>query len=260
MDFETASHPRRVTSNEYQLVADPSWSQGRTLFGGLIAANLANAMSDHAAESHLLRVISVAFQAPVPPTGATIRTSLDRRGGSTSFVSATVDTNGQQSARATAVFAANRDTDLRVPAIPATMPLPREQSSELPFVAGIVPDYLQHLEVSLAYGGFPFSGQGDGNLGGYGRHRAPAVGPGAILGLLDAWPPAILPMAKDVIMSSTMLWTAHLIKPEALVSDNWFEFGYRTVSADNGYTISEGTLSQGSEVVAWTEQVGAVFG
>lgn len=260
MDFETASRPHQTNPDEYQLVADPSWAQGRTLFGGLIAANLANAMADQAGDGHLLRVISIAFQAPVPPTGAIIRTSLDRRGGSTSFVSATLEAEGHQCARATAVFAANRDSTLRVAATPARMPIPRDQSTELPYLPGIVPEFLQHLELWLAYGGIPFSGEGDGSLGGYCRHRTPAFGSGAILGQLDAWPPAILPMATDVVMSSTMLWTAHLIKPETVVGDDWFEFGYRTVSAADGYTISEGTLSRGSEVIAWTEQVGAVFG
>ncbi|MFA7266374.1 MAG: thioesterase family protein [Candidatus Nanopelagicales bacterium] len=257
--FLDAATPMPVAPGQSQLFASEHWAQGRTQFGGLVAAAITNAMARECDDDLHLRTLSVAFAAPITTGTALINATVDRTGSSTAFTSAVVSQEGAHKARAQGVFVRNRDSAITVkPPLP-TMDVDRDQAQEFPYIEGVVPRFLKKFELRLGVGSFPFSGATHGTIGGYARHNPPVAGTSAILGLLDAWPPAILPMATGPAAGSTVSWTAHILSEVPQDADAWYTFRYDTIASDDGYATFVGTLACEGKVVAWSEQLAAVF-
>lgn len=257
--FLDAATPTQVAAGQSHFHASEHWAQGRTQFGGLVAAAMANAMAQDCDEDLRLRTISVAFAAPIGAGTALIDTSLDRTGSSTAFGSAVVSQEGAHKARAHAVFVRPRDSAITVEPTPPTMDVDLEQAQAFPFIEGLVPTFLKHFQLRLGVGSFPFSGATQGTIGGYVRHDPPIAGTSAVLGLLDAWPPAILPTATGPAAASTVSWTAHILSELPTNADAWYTFRYDTIASQAGYATFVGTLACEGRVIAWSEQLAAVF-
>lgn len=258
-DFATSAIPSRRVDGEWQLKAGPDWAQGRTLFGGLVAANVAAAMTDLVDSDLRLRTLSLVMAGPISPGTAQIQTTLDRTGSATAFTAALVSQAGAVRTRAQAVFARTRDSAIEVVPQMGALDNTFDESPLLPYLEGIVPVCMQHFEIRWGLGDFPFSGSQRTSLGGYCRHQEPASGIEAILGLLDCWPPAILPMAAGPAAASTVSWTAHILHEPPADPTAWYSFRYDTIAAEQGYATIVGTLSHDGDVVAWTEQLVAVY-
>lgn len=259
VSFLEAATPVPVAAGRSELLTSEHWAQGRTQFGGLVAAAMTNAMAQECDDDLHLRTLSVAFAAPITAGTALIDATLDRTGSSTAFASAVVSQEGAHKARAHAIFVRNRDSAITVePALP-TMDVDLAQAQEFPFIEGVVPTFLKNFQLRLGVGSFPFSGAAHGTIGGYARHNPPIAGTSAILGLLDAWPPAILPMATGPAAGSTVSWTAHILSELPSDADAWYTFRYDTIASDDGYATFVGTLACEGRVIAWSEQLAAVF-
>ena len=111
--FISASVPKRLGNGEWELTAGPDWAQGRTLFGGLVGAAVAEAMTDLVPTDLSLRTLSISFAGPISPGSAQINTHLDKTGTATAFAGATVTQDGSIRTRAQAVFARTRGVDDR---------------------------------------------------------------------------------------------------------------------------------------------------
>ncbi|NQU37972.1 MAG: thioesterase family protein [Actinobacteria bacterium] len=257
--FIEASQPKLHEDGTWAIEASPQWAQGRTLFGGLIAANVCFAMETLVQPDQVLRSISTNFAAPLSDGEAALRVELDRAGSATSFTSATVEQDGALRSRAQAVFARSRASTISVHPTPPQLDTAFDAAETLPYVEGLLPAFLQRFDIRWGIGDYPFSGSQKATLGGYIRHQRPVPGARGILGLLDAWPPAILPMAAGPAAASTVSWTAHIVSDIPAPSNEWFEFHYDTIAAKDGYATFVGTLSQNGDVIAWTEQLAAVF-
>lgn len=258
-DFATAATPSRGVDGEWQLSAGPDWAQGRTLFGGLVAANVASAMTKLVEPDLQLRTLSLVMAGPINPGTAQIQTTLDRTGSATAFTAATVSQAGSVRTRAQAVFARTRDSAIEVIPQMGALDNTFDESPLLPYLEGIVPVCMQHFEIRWGLGDFPFSGSQRTSLGGYCRHQEPALGIEAVIGLLDCWPPAVLPMAAGPAAASTVSWTAHILREPPADPTAWYSFRYDTIAAEQGYATIVGTLSHDGDVVAWTEQLVAVY-
>jgi acyl-CoA thioesterase len=258
--FSQASRPEPRDDGTWAIAVTAQWAQGRTLFGGLVAANVCHAMETLVEPDQHLRSFSTNFAAPMEPGEAVLRVAMDRAGSATAFTSATIEQGGQLRSRSQAVFARNRASAISVEAIPPPLDVAFDDADTLPYIEGVVPAFMQSFDVRWGIGDFPFSGSKKATLGGYIRHREPLVaGAGGILALLDAWPPAILPMATGPTAASTISWTAHILAEIPAASEQWYEFRYDTIASKDGYATFVGTLSQNGQVIAWTEQLAAVF-
>jgi acyl-CoA thioesterase len=260
MQFSLACQPTQVDDVTWVVDATTEWRQGRTTYGGLVAAWLANAMAPLAPEEQQMRTLSVTFAGPIAPGAAEIKTEVDRRGKSTTFTSATITSEEGIATRASAVFtrprAASIGVEPRVPKLARSM----AQAEPLPELEGLIPTFMEHFELRFGIGSLPFVGADEPLVGGYCRHREAALGVGALAGLIDAWPPAILAMANGVIPSSSVTWNIHFLDPDVHVGTDWFEFRYEALAAKDGYSTCAGTLSKDGRAVAMTEQMTAYFG
>lgn len=213
----------------------PTWSQGRATFGGLVAALLyRRAQAVLAAAGIDLakkppRSLTFSLVAPLAPGAARVEANILRSGKSVTQLEARIVQDGQVAAMMLASFGTPRASEILVAAAPVPVYGAAESWPALPYVAGLSPEFMQHFEFRWAAGRMPFSGTPatTGDMGGWVRFRAPTQGTdiGHLLGLVDAWPPAVLPMLSRPAPLSTLTWTIEFT-PAA------FDAALRAASAD----------------------------
>src|ERR1700746_1294275 len=98
-----------------------SWGQGRTAFGGLLAAWLVRAMRGLVPQAAPLRVLQTTFVAPVAPGRVRIEAQVLRTGKSTTHAEARIKVDGHVGCLGVAVFGLAR------PSVIDTRPPPPQQ-------------------------------------------------------------------------------------------------------------------------------------
>lgn len=265
--FEEAVSSTKQSDGSWSWTTHESWLQGRTVFGGLTVAAVAKALTADVLsevpednEAPQLRTIQYVFPAPLLPGAAQIETSVDRRGKSATFASAAVVQEGNIIGRANAVFGVGRES--KIVKRPSVSPLDVdfEASTKIPYLEGVTPVFTNQFDLHWAVKEFPFTGSQEGIVGGYCRHNTNASGPEAVLALLDAWPPSVLPIMNAPAAASSVALTMHIVADDTEFGpEDLFEFCYETRSASNGYATEIGELVLRGEVIAWVEQLVAVF-
>lgn len=267
-NFNEAMRAEQVEPGLWAWAPSNKWRQGRTIFGGITVASVANAMiaevrsqaaSDASAPK--LRTIQYSFAAPLlADKPVAFEVKVDRRGSSATFVSAAITQDDAVVGRANAVFGVSRDSKLRKsPSAPA-LDKSLEEAFEFPYVEGITPVFTQQLEMRWGVDELPLQSQPEGIVGGYMRYRSAVSGTPAIVALLDVWPPSVITMVDKPTMASSVSLTMHLLDEDPQFSpDDWFEFKYETLSASEGYATELGYLSLNGRVIGWVEQLVAIF-
>lgn len=244
----------------WEVEIPPTWMQGRTAYGGLTAALALRVLRLELGVEAPLLTADVGFVAPV--VGAvTIEATLLRQGRSVTHGEAVLRSkNGDVVTRVYAVFGAPRESAIIVETGPPTPTKPREEGVVVPVIPGMTPEFLQHFELVLTEGAFPYSGAKEGTLGGYFRHKEKVeMGEEAVLALLDAWPPAILTMVNRPVAGSTVRWSCHFVGEIPASFDDYWWYRAETIAAGDGYGTTRAVLYAGEEMVCWSEQLVAVF-
>jgi acyl-CoA thioesterase len=221
-----------------RLPIDASWLQGRSAFGGLVAAAMLRVMRSLVPPERRPRSMQIAFVGPVPVGEVILSAEILRAGRSASFVEASAAINGSLCTRATALFGRSSPSRLQVSdeAPPPMRAL--EDCIRMPFVPGVTPVFTQHFAYAFAQGALPFSGSEEREMGGYCRFTD---APGrfteeATLAFVDAWPPPILPMLSAPCPVSTATWTIDFLTDTlAAPGDAWWTYHTRAEDAAEGY-------------------------
>jgi acyl-CoA thioesterase len=235
------------------------WSQGRSVFGGLTTA-MAVALGHSASQGRPLRTLTTHLVRPTAPGEIQGDVALIRSGRNVSFVEVTLAQGGKETSRSTLVFAAPNPDALRITAEPPTPESPVDALEPLPRTSGRIPEFVQHVDMRWVTGQHPFTGSTQSDFTGYCRFKVPAGGPEGLIALLDVWPAPPLAMLNRPAPASTVSWTAHLLKvPEVL--SGWCFYTYRTVAGEGGYHTCAGHLydAEGA-LLAYSEQLVAVYG
>lgn len=253
----------------------PAWGQGRATFGGLVAALLyRRAAAVLAARGEDLagkspRSLTFSLVAPVAPGEVDVTVDVLRSGKSVTQVEARLVQEGQVAAVMLASFGSARESAIKVAAEPPlAFPLP-SMLSALPYIAGTTPEFTQHFEFRWAVGKLPFMPPPalTGDMGGYVRFRHPVARTGVdtLLGLVDAWPPAVLPMFTRPAPISTLAWTIELpghAAPTlaALPGDVALQYLAQTDFSGDGYAhIRSRTHAPDGTLLAIGRQTVAIF-
>lgn len=238
------------------------WMQGRGAFGGVVSAAGLRSMRTLIDPARTPRTVTTSFLGPVTTERARLRARVLRAGGSLTFAEARIEQGGSERAVVQATFGADRPSRILVePPLREDLPDP-EAFSDVPYLPGVTPQFTRHVQLRWTEGAPPFSGVDGAHLAGFGRFREPpARGPERLLGLLDLWPSPTLQQLSAPAPSSSVTATAHLLHADEVPPGGWCWFRYETMHSAAGYTSLLGRLyDPGGRLIAWTEQLAAVFG
>jgi acyl-CoA thioesterase len=271
-DFSTAMQLTPTGERRWSADLPADWAQGRTTFGGLIAALAARVAVQVVGAERQLRTMDVAFVAPLAPGRVELEIEVLGQGKAVTQLVVSIRSAGELGCRVHVVAGAPRVSGLRVDTAPAELLEgdPATQGIDFPYVPGVSPEFCQHIEYRWCSDAFPFSGGGPetARLKGWARHRSAATGLEATIALLDSWPPVILPMATGRIPASTVRWAIHLAGlndlsdqelAEVDAAAQWFWYEAQTVQAADGYATATAAMYADGRLLAWSEQLIAVY-
>lgn len=244
-----------------------TWGQGRATYGGLVAAMLISHLIGQLDPAQVLRSATVSFVAPALAGTATLSAEILRQGKSATQAEARLWQDGQVVAVLLASFALPRESSIQVapihaaPEFNAATPL---DVSQMPYIAGMMPEFFQHLDIRWAKGKPPFSGAARPDFAGWMRYQdqsLPEFGLAHFFGLIDAWPPAVLPMFKNPAPASSLCWTLEFIQqPVGYSAADYWRYAVQCDAAADGYAHTEAHIwdAQG-RLMAISRQTVSVF-
>jgi acyl-CoA thioesterase len=253
------THPQSVT-------IPASWAQGRACFGGLMAALGYEAMRAKVSSERPVRSLAICFVAP-PAIDMPISFEVEvlREGKAVSQVLGRAVQNGEVVTLIQGSFGAPRASVITVQAEAAPLFKSVEEIQPFPFVSGVMPEYLRHIDLRWALGGLPFSGTPSRAIGGYARLKdveEERLTEAHLLALVDTWPPAVLPHLNKPAPGSSLTWTIEFVQPlPEMTTHDWTQYRAEIEHARDGYGHTAAMLwgPQG-ELVAISRQTVTVFG
>jgi hypothetical protein len=239
----------RLDDTHVRFTAGADWGQGRTLFGGLLSTMSVVAMRDVCGQDWPLRTLQTSFVGPVTPGAFEVQVILLRQGKHVRQVQALVrqtDAQGQSVVAGVllAVFGNARESSLPLLTQvqrPAAKSI--DESMQLPFLPGLTPNFVQHVDFRLSEGGFPFTGGEHWSDCNFLRlHDSAGLDPELLCILLaDAGPTPALSRLKAPAPASSVSWSLELRPvPDADVHAHW-RTDKDTLAAGEGY-VNDRTL------------------
>ncbi|RTE85833.1 MULTISPECIES: acyl-CoA thioesterase II [Gammaproteobacteria] len=255
----------QIGADEHQTIHIPEgWGQGRALFGGLVAG-IAYHHGAHGVQSgQLLRAMTVSFVAPVAAGDVELSRVVLRQGKNVTQTRVDMIQSEQVVLSALLTFGAGRESivnvnDLPKPNIPSYDGVP--DFPKTPFT----PEFTQHYNYAVTVGGMPFSGNTSHEFGGwvrYSQEQSP-INIALFLGLVDAWPPAVITHLTQPAPASSLTWTIEFPEPldPALKTSDWWQYLATIDYAADGYGHTHAHIwdHQGN-LVAISRQTVTVFG
>jgi acyl-CoA thioesterase len=250
--------------NDQESIEIPAgWTQGRANFGGLVAALMYARIDALIDDARTLRSATVSFVGPVAIGPATVKAELLRHGKSVTQAEARIIQNGEVVAVMLACLGAARESSIKVAAEAAPVFKAPDECFALPYVAGVTPEFTQHIDFRWAHGDVPFSGSALPELGGWMRlkENRGEVDWLDIFMLVDTWPPALLPVVKVLSPGSSMTWTLEPVYlPKNKTANSWWQYRAITNYAADGYGNCEARIwDDEGNLVAISRQVVVVF-
>lgn len=244
--FESALTLESAGDGAYRATIGAEWAQGRAVYGGLVAALLSRALEHALPAERSLRSCLIDFVGPVAAGDATIQTSILRSGRALTHGEARIVQGGAVCAILVAAYGERRNTSLTLPGPVPPVLDPPEQLARLPYLDGVMPRFQKQFDFRIANGRIPYTGATTANLGGYVRHAGGGpVDAAGLLGLLDAWAPAVLPMLKRPAPASTVTWMVDVVSelpPRGTLSDTFYRYEADGIAADGGYASCEARM------------------
>ncbi|MCH8499740.1 MAG: thioesterase family protein [Marinobacter sp.] len=246
------------------LIIPGSWGQGRATFGGLVAALVFGRMSRAVPAGRPMRALQVSFVGPVAPDQpVTIDVKVLREGKAVSQVEGRLLQAGQVQLVVLGSFGAGRDSAVALAGPDAVAMASPAQCQALPYLPGVTPEFVKHIDMRWGLGALPFTGKGGRQMGGWMRFREPpeALRDEHLVALVDAWPPAVLPLLRQPAPASSLSWSLEVVHPRpALAADGWLRYLASIDQAGEGYGHTQATIwSEQGELVALSRQTVTVF-
>jgi len=236
------------------------WLQGRTLFGGLQVVIGLAAMRSLEPDAPL-RSLQVTFLAPVPGGIVSARARILRSGKSATHVEARIVNGDNTLALMVGVFGLPRASAVSLrPRQPDVTP---EDPIELPFVAGVAPNFTQHFKARWIVGGRPWSGieRADSVIELAMRDEGNAT-ESHVIAMADFLPPIALSYLKTPVAAASLTWMLELLPEDvsSLPLEGW-RIDATMTAAHSGYINQSSTLwGPGGVPVALGRQTMVVFG
>lgn len=265
MNFD---HYLHQAHSQNSIAIDPSWQQGRTIFGGLTAAMVLSYLQAQCQSDIPLRSLAINFCGVTQADQAiSFQHQTLSRGKSITQLNGQMLQNGQVVTQVTACYGKARESDVLIEPELATLPAP-ESGQTMPFIEGLTPNFIQHVHLELQEGQFPFTNSQQHTMGGWMRFvdAEGAMSNLHLIGLLDAWPPVVLQNLKRPAPASSVTWQVDFVKPLTELNHtpnacDWVYFQDHAIRAHNGYANTEAkAFSQSGELLALSRQMVSMYG
>lgn len=250
-------------SNE--VTVPETWAQGRAGYGGLVAALVYQAMREQVAENRPVRSLAITFVGPVAPGAPlAVEAKVLRQGKAVTQMFGQAVQNGEVMCVVQGSFGAGRESAVAVESEPAPQVKAPEDIVEMPFVKGLQPNFLQYFSVRWAIGDYPFTNSRKREIGGWMRlkDQAGPLDSAHVLGLVDVWPPAVLPHLAKKAPGSSLTWTIEFVQPQPELSAKDYLLYQASIDhARDGYGHTSARVwTRSGELVAISRQTVTVFG
>jgi Acyl-CoA thioesterase len=255
----------QITRAAEQTIELPEgWGQGRALFGGLTAAIAWQHADYGASKEQALRAFTVSFVAPIQPGQAELKRRVLREGKNVTQIAVEIVQGNETVLAALASYGRSRPSAVRVTDTPTAQVPGREHGPAFPKVAAL-PEFTHHYDYAVSVGGLPFSGNKAREFGGWMRYsqEQQPISIGLLLGLVDAWPPALLPHLNAPAPASSLTWTIEFPEPldSQKSSHDWWQYVAYIDYAADGYGHTHAHIwDDVGKLVAISRQTVTVFG
>ncbi|MEX1300882.1 MAG: thioesterase family protein [Desulfotignum sp.] len=262
--FATLMEKIKSPEKKRRIHVPDDWMQGRTVYGGLVAALALKSMRAHISPERKIRSLFISFIGPLDAEPFHIQTRQLRSGKSVATVESKIIQNDITCCTALGCFGADRDSNIRIPPVnPPNMPDP-SRAFELPYIDGLTPAFTRHFVYRWTMGEFPFSGKGGQEIGGWihFREQTDCFTEEWLVALADAWPTPVLSQLTKPAAASTMTWSLGFIHLDrAICSENdWWTYHCTVDSAERGYVHEHSTLwDPGGHLAVFSFQTNTVF-
>lgn len=239
-----------------------TWTQGRTVYGGLSAALLLCAIEKQVSSDKTLRALNVAFSAPtLPEMNFTLETELLREGKTVAQWQGRLIQNGVCCVQVQAVFALALDSSLNIqPFVAPEFPAP-EKAIHYPGEGA--PGFTQYYQMAQAKGDLPVSGGSSLELGGWMRFRNPPENMQAahLVSLIDVWPPAVMMHMRELKAGSTVNWTLQFPQPMPTIkAEDYVGYQASIEYAQAGFAITHAQVwNTQKQLLALSQQTIVVY-
>lgn len=240
------------------------WEQGRTLYGGITASLVYQAMREVVDSEKVMRSLSTNFIGPIEADSElSIIVEVLREGKNVTQVAGRVVQDNKVALMSQASFGIARQSEVNI-----SDPLQHnmgysQEPSVMPQIPKLTPKFLGNFDLAQTKGGLPFAGKKDSNIQGWMRFKEPPsdFSDAHLIALIDIWPPTVLQMLTEPAMASTMSWNVEFIHPHQKASgSDWFAYQAHTRQAADGYAHTEANIwDKHGSLVAISRQVVAVF-
>jgi acyl-CoA thioesterase len=250
----------------HRVIVPGEWSQGRACYGGLMAALLHEAMAAQVPDRPI-RSMAMTFVGPAEPeVPIDLQVEVLREGSAVTSVLARALQNGQVMTVVQASFGLPRASRIDISAVPVAPMKRLEESTALPYMPGITPEYIRHLDMRWGIGAMPFSNTPVAGIGGWMQLRDydadEPVTEALLLVLGDAWPPALLPYLNKPAPGSSLTWTIEFVQPMPVMRTvDWCRYQAVIEHARDGYGHTAAAMwNPAGELLALSRQTVTVFG
>jgi acyl-CoA thioesterase len=243
-----------------------SWTQGRTVYGGLSAALLLRALENKVSSEKLLRSLTVAFSAPtLPNVNFEIQTELLREGRTIAQWQARLIQDGTICVQVQAVFGISLESDLQIHSF--TAPEIPSVDQAMVYPTKDAPGFTQYFDMAQSQGDLPVSGGNSLELGGWMRIKGINDGSHSLsichlVATIDVWPPATMMQLEEMKAGSTINWTMQFpqLMPEILGQD-YLGYQAEIKYSEGGFGITHAKIwNAKSELLAFSQQTIIIYG
>jgi acyl-CoA thioesterase len=251
------------TTNE--LTVDDSWGQGRSVFGGLTTAMVLTYIETQTGLKDCdLRTINIHFcGAAIEGELCELTYKILSEGRSVIQVEGQLLQNGAVKTQVVACFSRQRVSGIRLSQAPIQFEKTPQEGIKMPFIKGVAPGFVEYLDTRFTSTAMPYSGSNEAVISGWVRFedRPEVFSDSAILALIDAWPPAVMPMLSQPAPTSSITWNVDFIQPRTeLAADDYLYYHCEVVQADLGYAHTEAKIYHpNGELLALSRQLVGVY-
>lgn len=242
------------------------WLQGRTIFGGLVAAIMMHkALCTIGDPAKKLLSASITFVGPVQETKARITAEILRQGKSVTTIEIRLWQDDAVQSILVASFGTHRASEIYVNNQKQAPDYPDVKQLEIMPKNILGPQCFQQFEFAWAEGEYPCMASQHPDFGGWFRfdpnlHENRDISAADLLALFDIWPPGVLPLFKVLAPASSLTWHITFVHPIQYQLHDWFKYKVVTDYAENGYSTEQAHIwDNQNQLIAISRQTVTVF-